>query len=329
MYSIFYMIADTFFVTEPKDFAPLDLLLDLNKGSLSGQHQQLLGRRLTTKLLRELSNVATLTPLFMLFGLTSIATPWQYSFQTPHNDAMFWIIDLHADIMVFLVFTVGLVFSLLLFFLWPRYYTATPRVKLLLQKKDYTSLEYIDLKLHNHSSFYEMIWTVLPILLEFFIILPSFIVHYAVSQTHPYYLESKGITTANTVRVIGNQWYWVYQVASLENLGNFTFSTTMPIDVIESYLVDPQETTFKTGLRMLEVDHPLYLYAGQYYKLLITSDDVIHSWAIPSLNVKVDACPGRLSELVLQVKDTGIFYGQCSELCGYYHGNMPIMVVAQ
>lgn len=320
-------VMDLLYSTAPTDFAPLDLLLDLNKGVLSGPRGY---RRLLPRfIVGGLTTQTTLTPLFMLFGLTSVAAPWQYSFQAPHNDAMFWIIDLHADIMIFLVFTVGLVFTMLVFFMWPRYISGTPRLHIPLQKKDYTLLEYIDIKLHNHSSFYEMIWTVLPILLEFFIIFPSFIVHYAVSQTHPYYLESKGITTANTVRVVGNQWYWVYQVSSLENLSNFTFSTTMPITVVESYLVDPKETAFRTGLRLLEVDQPLCLSAGQYYKLLITSDDVIHSWAVPSLNVKVDACPGRLSELVLQVKDTGVFYGQCSELCGYYHGNMPIMIVSQ
>ena len=266
------------------DFAPLDLLFDLNKGAMP-THKTTGQKLRLTKILDSTTQQLLLVPLFMLFGLTSISAPWQYAFQTPHNDAMFWIIDLHADVMVFLVFTVGLVFSMLLFFLWPRYSTKTQKTRLLLQKNDYTQLEYVDIKLYNHNSFYEMIWTVLPILLEFFIILPSFIVHYAVSQTHPYYLESKGITTANTVRVIGNQWYWVYQTATLNNLNNFTFSTTMPIHTTESYLIDPKETDFKTGLRMLEVDQPLYLYAGQYYKLLITSDDVIHSWAVPSLNV--------------------------------------------
>jgi heme/copper-type cytochrome/quinol oxidase subunit 2 len=79
---------------------------------------------------------------------------------------------------------------------------------------------------------------------------------------------------------------------------------------------------------MLEVDNPLVLKSGQYYKILVTSDDVIHSWAVPSLNVKIDACPGRLNDVNLQLKDMGIFYGQCSEICGYYHGNMPIMIVS-
>lgn len=101
--------------------------------------------------------------------------------------------------------------------------------------------------------------------------------HYAVSQTHPYYLESKGINTANTVRVIGNQWYWVYQYATSQNLQDKDWLSTLPMEVVESYLIDPYETASHNGLRMLEVDQPLVLFTRAYYKLLITSDDVIHS----------------------------------------------------
>lgn len=266
--------------------------------------------------------------IYQMFSLTAASNHWQYSFQTPHNDSMFWIIDLHADIMVFLIFVIGLIFMLLVSIISPLNRTSTTPIRLFVAQPTYNDIEHVDLKLHNHNTFYEMIWTVVPILLEFFIILPSFIVHYAVSQTHPYYLEAKGITNTNTVRVIGNQWYWVYQFVSLENLTNVASNKTIPVTVVESYLVAPEETSTGEGLRMLEVDQPLHVTAGAYYKLLITSDDVIHSWAVPSLNVKVDACPGRLSELAVQFKDHGIFYGQCSEICGYYHGNMPIVVVA-
>lgn len=319
-----FLLSQLFSYPFLNDFSLLAWILDLSKDQMPTATE---GTEFKVLMDLDTKEVWVL-PLLLIFGLVANSKPWQYSFQTPHNDAMFWIIDLHADIMTFLVFLVCVVFSMLLFFITPIYYTKTKKVRILTRKNDYVASEYVDLKLHNHDSFYEMVWTVLPILLEFFIILPSFIVHYAVSQTHPYYLETKGITTANTIRVIGNQWYWVYQSVTVDNLENFAFATTMPIATTESYLIDPTETQISTGLRMLEVDTPLILNAGQYYKLLITSDDVIHSWALPSLNVKVDACPGRLSELVLQIKDSGIFYGQCSELCGYYHGNMPIMIVA-
>lgn len=205
--------------------------------------------------------------------------------------------------------------------------TRTRPIRAKVAQEAYGDLEFVDLKLHNHNTFYEMLWTVLPILLEFFIILPSFVVHYAVSQTHPYYLETKGVNTANTVRVVGNQWYWIYQFIGGTNLAELSMNNTFPVNVSESYLIDPQETSTGQGYRMLEVDQPLSMPGRGYYKLLITSDDVIHSWAVPSLNVKVDACPGRLNEVTVQFKDRGVFYGQCSEICGYYHGNMPVVVV--
>lgn len=279
-------------------------------------------------LLEPTSSVENYFSLYQLFNLTSAARHWQYSFQTPHNDSMFWIIDLHADIMVFLIFVLGLIFMLLFSIISPLNKTNTKGVQALLKPDAYSDLEFVDLKLHNHNTFYEMIWTVVPILLEFFIILPSFIVHYAVSQTHPYYLEAKGITNTNTIRIIGNQWYWVYQYVSVKNLTDVPHAKTVPVSVVESYLIAPEETPTGHGYRMLEVDQPLQVNAGTYYKLLITSDDVIHSWAVPSLNVKVDACPGRLNELAVQFKDRGVFYGQCSEICGYYHGNMPIVVIS-
>jgi len=82
------------------------------------------------------------------------------------------------------------------------------------------------------------------------------------------------------------------------------------------------------GLRLLEVDYPLYIPVGIPIKLLITSTDVLHSWAVPSLGVKVDAVPGRLNQVMFLIEREGDFYGQCSELCGVRHGFMPIHVIA-
>lgn len=318
-----FLTVDFFFNYQTFDRAPFSLITALSELNDTIWACNTLG------CFERLALSQTYTGLFFLFGLVTAAKHWQFSFQTPHNDAMFWIIDLHADIMVFLVFVVGLILALIVGIIAPFYYTKTTKVKVFLDQEAFSVVEFIDLKIHNHNSFYEMIWTVIPILLEFFIILPSFIVHYAVSQTHPYYIETKGITTAHTIRVIGNQWYWVYQIATLSNLSNWTLNKTLPITVLESYMISPDESESGLGLRMLEVDQPLFLTAGKYYKILVTSDDVIHSWAVPALNVKIDACPGRLNDVNLQIKDAGVYYGQCSEICGYYHGNMPIMIVAK
>ena len=81
-------------------------------------------------------------------------------------------------------------------------------------------------------------------------------------------------------------------------------------------------------LRLLEVDNPLILPIDTHIRVLVTSADVLHSWAVPSLGVKMDAVPGRLNQLSLFINHTGTFYGQCSELCGTNHGFMPIKVLA-
>jgi heme/copper-type cytochrome/quinol oxidase subunit 2 len=80
-------------------------------------------------------------------------------------------------------------------------------------------------------------------------------------------------------------------------------------------------------LRLLEVDNPLLLPINTSIRVLVTSSDVLHSWAIPSLGIKIDSCPGRLNQVALNIYRKGIFYGQCSELCGINHGFMPIVVI--
>ena len=105
----------------------------------------------------------------------------------------------------------------------------------------------------------------------------------------------------------------------------------------DSYLISDEDlvipealSTGKAGkvFRLLEVDNRLFVPTNTHIRLLVTSADVLHSWAVPSLGVKVDACPGRLNQVFLFVKREGVFYGQCSELCGVNHGFMPIVVQA-
>jgi len=98
-------------------------------------------------------------------------------------------------------------------------------------------------------------------------------------------------------------------------------------NITESYMISDEDLELG-DYRLLEVDNSLILPVKKTIRLLITSDDVLHSWAIPALGCKIDACPGRLNEIFLYIKKPGIFYGQCSELCGYYHGFMPIVVEA-
>lgn len=119
-----------------------------------------------------------------------------------------------------------------------------------------------------------------------------------------------------TIKIIGHQWYWSYENHDLPTGAKINF---------DSYMVEEAELQ-KGGLRLLEVDNRLYLPIRAAVRLLITSADVIHSWAVPSLGIKMDACPGRLNQVSLEIRHPGTFYGQCSELCGVKHSFMPIVV---
>jgi cytochrome c oxidase subunit 2 len=156
-----------------------------------------------------------------------------------------------------------------------------------------------------HGTSIEIAWTLLPAFILFTIALPSFSLLYSMDEI---------INPAMTVKVIGHQWYWVYEYSDTEETLTF-----------ESYMV-PEADLEKGQFRLLEVDNRLILPTGVHIRILITASDVLHSWAIPSLGVKLDACPGRLNQTSIFLKRAGIFYGQCSEICGINHGFMPIVI---
>src|SRR5262249_28388967 len=117
-----------------------------------------------------------------------------------------------------------------------------------------------------------------------------------------------------TIKAIGHQWNWSYEYP---DNGNFTFLSTMLKD---------DEAKAKNEPRLLGVDNRVVVPVGKVVKMIVTSTDVIHSWAIPAFGVKMDAVPGRLNETWFKANRTGVFYGQCSELCGVDHSHMPIAV---
>jgi heme/copper-type cytochrome/quinol oxidase subunit 2 len=119
------------------------------------------------------------------------------------------------------------------------------------------------------------------------------------------------------VNAHGNQWYWDYQIHTPGYSCSF-----------DSYMVPTSDLLFPGDLRLLEVTNALYLPTNLPVRVLVSSNDVLHCWGIPSLGIKVDACPGRLNQVFLEIKRPGVFYGQCSEICGVNHGFMPIKVVA-
>jgi cytochrome c oxidase subunit 2 len=162
----------------------------------------------------------------------------------------------------------------------------------------------------THSSLLEIIWTLIPAFILLIIAVPSFSLLYSLDEI---------INPSITLKIIGHQWYWSYEYSDTaldeENL-NF-----------DSYMLAQNDLTVG-AFRLLEVDNRVILPINTHIRILVTSADVLHSWAVPSLGLKVDACPGRLSQSSLFIQREGTFYGQCSEICGINHGFMPIVVKA-
>lgn len=182
-------------------------------------------------------------------------------------------------------------------------------------------------KIHkfNHNTIVETIWTLIPISIVLAIAIPSFILMYALDAA---------LDGVITVKAIGHQWYWSYECEFPDVLNYIESQTINEIENVnmlnihfDSYMIYTDQ--LKEGeIRLLEVDKALFLPFRVPVDIVITSVDVIHSWAVPSLGVKVDAVPGRLNHIGIFIERKGVFYGQCSELCGVNHGFMPIKVVA-
>ncbi len=160
----------------------------------------------------------------------------------------------------------------------------------------------------SHNTLLEVIWTAVPIVILVVIAIPSLkLLYFADRAPNP----------EMTLKVTGNQWYWTYQYP---DHGNFEF---------DSNLIPDDEIDVEKGqVRLLSVDNPVVLPVGTTIRLLLTSSDVIHNWAIPSFGLKLDTVPGRTNETWVKIKEPGMYYGMCSELCGINHGFMPIQVEA-
>jgi cytochrome c oxidase subunit 2 len=158
----------------------------------------------------------------------------------------------------------------------------------------------------SHNTLIEIIWTVLPVVILVIIAVPSFKILYYMDKTDK---------PEMTLKVVGHQWYWEYQYP---DAGGFSFDSNMIKD-----------SDIKPGqFRLLEVNNRVVLPIDTNIQLLITGADVIHSWAMPSMGIKTDAVPGRTNEAWVRITKPGIYYGQCSELCGVDHAFMPIAIEA-
>nr|AEC33178.1 cytochrome c oxidase subunit II [Sooglossus sechellensis] len=150
----------------------------------------------------------------------------------------------------------------------------------------------------------EMVWTMMPAVTLIVIALPSLRILYLMDE-----INDPGLT----IKAIGHQWYWSYEYSDFMGLG------------FDSYMV-PTKDLLPGQLRLLEVDNRMLTPIGTTIRTLVTAEDVLHSWAIPSLGVKTDAIPGRLSQTSFMISQPGVYYGQCSEICGANHSFMPIVI---
>jgi len=226
---------------------------------------------------------------FHFFSFCDAAEPYQMVIQDPATEVLEWMIDLYDLICFELIVIISIILVLLFNILFNRQH------------------HFNSARTFSHSTNLEIFWTIVPAILLVTIAYPSFSLLYALDDL---------TVPSLTIKIIGHQWYWSYEYNSFQT--NFAF---------DSYILNSYE--YGSGqFRLLETDNRLLLPIKTHIRLLITSADVLHSWTIPSFGIKVDACPGRLNQATLFIKRPGLYFGQCSEICGINHGFMPIVVLA-
>jgi len=227
------------------------------------------------------------------FLLLDAPISWGIYFQDSASPQMEGLIELHDNIMYYLViilFSVGWILLSIV-----RNYVST---------KSPISHKYL-----NHGTLIELIWTVTPAIILVLIAFPSFTLLYLMDEVGD---------PSMSILAEGHQWYWSYQYPDfLDSDNNFI--------EFDSYIIP--ETDLEEGtLRMLEVDNRIILPESTHVRFIITSGDVIHSFSSNALGIKCDAYPGRLNQVSVFINREGIFYGQCSEICGILHSSMPIVI---
>jgi len=251
----------------------------------------------------------------------------QLLFQDPASTVMYFIIGAHNTIMFYLFIIVSLVIVLMFHIVLQSQILYFSFLDLDYKKAIFTkliSLNFISNRFQKwyEENFLETFWTEYPTVLIILLVFPVLIFLFA--------FEEVEISQWNLiVKVIGNQWFWSYEL--LLNIGDYisdqkTLLISPSILNFESRIV-PEEDLLIDGLRLLEVDNPLILPVNFPIHVYVTSVDVIHSWSIPSLGIKVDAVPQRINSVSFIISRPGEFYGQCSELCGINHFAMPIKII--
>ncbi len=215
--------------------------------------------------------------------------PWQLNFQPAASPVMEQVESLH-DLLLWIITLVSIFVLALLLYACLRFRAARNASP----------------SRRTHHTLLEIAWTALPVLILVVIAIPSFKLLYFMDRVEE---------PEMTIKAIGHQWYWSYEYP---DDGNFTF---------DAYMIADQDLQ-EGQLRLLTTDNAVVLPVETDIRVLITATDVLHSWAVPAFGVKTDGVPGRVNETWLRIEEPGMYYGQCSELCGDFHGFMPIMVRA-
>nr|AEL97154.1 cytochrome c oxidase subunit 2 [Dasyatis brevis] len=152
----------------------------------------------------------------------------------------------------------------------------------------------------------EIVWTIVPAIILILIALPSLRILYLMDEINDPHI---------TIKALGHQWYWSYEYTDYQNLE------------FDSYMIQTEDLS-PGQFRLLETDHRMVVPMQSPIRVLVTAEDVLHAWTVPALGVKIDAVPGRLNQTAFIISRPGVFYGQCSEICGANHSFMPIVVEA-
>jgi cytochrome c oxidase subunit 2 len=230
----------------------------------------------------------------------------QINFQDPATPTMEGIIDFHHDLFFYLIVIASFV---------------TYALFTIIRHYHYSDLSVFPTKV-EHNSFVEIIWTLIPAFILAAVAVSSLALLYSIDEV---------VKSSFTIKVIGKQWYWVYEYR-VEPLLRDALVVEQRLEGQDWSLWNGNNAPSGTGhvhfLPLLSAQMHAYMPVRCYTNFLITSGDVLHSWAVPSLGVKVDACPGRLNKVSVIPKRTAVFYGQCSEICGIWHSHMPITLYA-
>ena len=222
--------------------------------------------------------------------------PWQMDFRPSATPVMDDIIDFHNLLLVIEVLIVLFVLGLMVYICVKFNAKANP-----VPSKT------------THNVFLEVVWTVIPIIILIVITVPSVKLLVFMDKAPKEKVEM-------TLKVIGHQWYWSYEYP---DAGDLAFDSNI--------IPDEEIDASKGQIRLLEVDNRIAIPVDTTIRVLMTSDDVLHNWAVPAFGIKMDTVPGRINESWIRVPAAraGVYRGQCSELCGVNHGYMPIVIEAK